>query len=440
MKRSAELLSCLAAVLFHVALTGWFFCLAVINFDFTAMGLNFIWLCLAGMAGYLLNALLLSRGVPAPVFALVQLLLVAGGAFLYTRCAALEPYVLRTVVITCAIYCTTFPMTAYLAYEGPGKNGMLLRFDLLVVMMAVLLLLEHFLVMPAMGSTLIMCGLALAFTVVALVAERAGRWTGSGGPVQGNALAGRLLLAGVFLVVALVTAAIAVLAGGGVRSFSQLCAELLSRCAAGIKSALLWLYGLVERFFSWLAQFAGDMEFAAVGMEEQTVQGGDFRMSDAELSLPGWVPWALAALGAALLAVVLFRLRRGRAERGGRRTVRRYRRQTRRESHLKGAFAALLRTLGAKLRYRFNCLRLRRTAPGLLAWCERKAGKDLARRTGESGEQFLLRLAGGEDRGEEEGRPLRELAALVERSFYSPHPAPVSRELYAAVKKLKFTS
>ena len=81
MKRGASYLGGAAAVLLLVAVCGWLFCLSKINFDYTVMRINFVWLCLGALFAYAVNCVLLRRGVPVPLFACVQVLLAAGAAF-----------------------------------------------------------------------------------------------------------------------------------------------------------------------------------------------------------------------------------------------------------------------------------------------------------------------------------------------------------------------
>ncbi|MGN1001637.1 MAG: hypothetical protein ACI4PC_02610 [Oscillospiraceae bacterium] len=437
MKRSTEILNGLSALLFHVALTGWFFCLSILNVDFTAMSLPYALLFLAAAAAYGLNRLMVNRGVPAPLFVAAQALMVGAGAWLFVSTLRLEPYSLSTAIICCVIYCCAFPTSAFLAYYGVGKNGMLLRFDLLAIMMILLLLLSYYRTMPAFSSTLVLCGVALAAAVLSQIAERAGRYSAAGSSVQGSAAGGRVMLAAAIVFLLLLTGVIVLLAFGGLESVSHFFAELISAIVNGVKTALVFLYGQLERLMRWLASQMGDDDPMEAGLGMQGGAATDVDYGEGELALPAWLGYAAIAVAAILFVWILFRLRRGGVKRMGRRTVRR-RVRTKRESGLSLALAGLFAGLKGKLLYRVNCVRYRKTAPGLLAWCEKKAGGELGRRAGESGEQFLLRLAQSRD-GDGEAPALRSLAEAVERSFYSPGPAPVSRELYAAVRKLKFT-
>ena len=112
MKRFAEILSGSAAVLFQMALTGWMFALSKINFDFVVMELNYLLLCAILLAAYFINMAVIRRGVPVPVFAIIESGLVAAGAFAFVKSVHLEPFALRTVIINCVIYCLGFAAAA----------------------------------------------------------------------------------------------------------------------------------------------------------------------------------------------------------------------------------------------------------------------------------------------------------------------------------------
>ena len=95
-----------------------------------------------------------------------------------------------------------------------------------------------------------------------------------------------------------------------------------------------------------------------------------------------------------------------------------------------------LSKLAVKLRYRVDCIRFRNTPAGLLAWCERHVPKAGRKLPSETGSQFLLRLAEGQDGVSSEA--LRTLAALLEKAFYSPSRAEADPALCSAVRKCRF--
>ncbi len=433
MKRFTEILSGSAAVLFQVALTGWMFALSEINFDFETMRLNYILLSAVMLGAYYLNIVIMRRGLPVPLFVLIELAFVAAGIFAFVRSVYLVPYELRTVILNCIIFCLGFAVTAFLSWSPTNQNGILLRFDALAVMIVIMLVLDHVLVIPGARGALNMCYVTLVLTVLSAVSLKSGSLAGRGGAVEGNPALGRIMLFVVAGVIALLALLVVIYAASGVKSFSEFLLSAINLCIDAVKTALIYLYGLLERFVRWLSQFAKDTPMESVGMPgvgsvvtEPT--------EDVDISIPVWIYYVLAAIAAAVLAFILFRMRKVRTVKVASRAV--VVTKLRRESGLAKALRELWQKLKAALRFRWNCLRYRRSAAGLLVWCEKKAPEPLARRTDESGERFLLRL--GMSLGGEAANTLSELAGLVERSFYSPSSVKAPAGLYKAVKKTKF--
>lgn len=433
MKRLTEFLSGSAAILFQVALAGWMFSLSVLNFTFDRMGLNYLLLSAVALLAYYINTALLRRGVPAALFAGMQLLFVAAGVFAFLHTVELEPYKTRTVVINCIIYCLSFVVAAYIAWTPASQNGVFARFDILTAMVVVLLAVDHVFTVPGIGGALGMCWLSLALILLAAISQRAGALRGRGDAVQGNPALGRILLCLVFGIIALLAVLVVIYAAGDVKSVSEFLLNVITVCTNGVKAALAYLYGLFERFILWLSQFVDNtpIEGAAVAdsaaaavTTEEVLPGG----------LPGWLYYIPGGIVAAALALLIFRLRKHKMGAVKSRTVAVTR--ARRESGLAAALRTFWQKITAEVHFRYHCLRHRRSAPGLLVWCEKKASGDLARACGESGEGFLLRL--GRSLGGEAETTLSALAQLVERSFYSPQPAPVPAALYKAVKKTDF--
>lgn len=433
MKRFTELLSGSAAVLFQVAMTGWMFALSEINFDFEYMGLNYVLLSAVMLLAYYLNIVIMRRGVPVPVFAVVQLVFVAAGIFAFINAAELVPYTLRTVIINCIVYCLGFAVAAFLAWTPTNQNGILIRFDALALMIVVLLVLDHVLFIPGADGALGMCVFCLVVTLLASISLKSGALAGRGSAVQGNPALGRIMLFVVFGIIALLAVLVVIYAASGVKSFSEFLLNIITVCITAVKAVLIYLYGLFERFVLWLAQFMKDAPMEAVGAGE-TVTVGPEISEEVEGEMPGWIYYALGGIGLAALGFIIFKLRKLTAVK-----VRSHAAvitTVRRESGLKKALKELWLKIKTELSFRYNCLRYRRSAPGLLAWCEKKAAGELSRAVDESGERFLLRL--GSVLGGESGEALAELAALVERSFYSPCPATVPTPLYKKVRKTEF--
>jgi len=431
MKRSTELLAGAAVTLFFVGLSGWIFCLSKVNTAFTVMHLAYVRLALAALAAFVINDLLMRRGAPLPLYLTVQLLLVIGAAVLFTHSVTLEPYRARTVILNCIIYCIAFPATGYAAYEAPKQSTLLIFFDVSAGGIAILLLLDRYLTLPAARETLLLCAAVLLVTLLALISQRAGRFHGNRENVRGSGIGGKLLLAVLFAAVIGLTAAVAAVASVGIRRVAGWIAAALDWLWNGIVFVLRLLYRGLEALMNWLSQFAKPMPAEAIPGSEM---GGsaDATMEQIEVAFPPWVLWTLIALGAVIFVWLLFQLRRQRFHRSVRAVKKPM--AARRENGAGDAVRALLRRILTALRFRADCIFRRNTPAGLLLRCQRKAKKICPRRTGESGEEFLLRLA---DRTG--AAPLRELASLVERTFYAPGLVTVPRELQRSIRSIKFT-
>lgn len=433
MKRFTEILSGSTAVLFQVAFTGWMFALSEINFDFVSMELNYALLSAVMLCAYYINMLMMRRGVTVPVFAVVEIVLVAAGAYAFVKSVYIEPLVTRTVVMNCIIYCLGFAVAAFIAWSPTNQNGILLRFDCLAIMSIILIVLDDILSMPGAQGALSMCWVCLALTVLSSISIKSGALMGRGSAVEGNAAMGRILLFVLFGIMGGIAVLVVIFAASGVKSFSEFLLKLITTVFEALKTAFLFIYGLVERFLLWLAQFMDDAPMEAMPMEpgvNMTVSMGEETVG----AVPVWLYYALGAIAVGILVYIIFRMRKYRTVK----VVSRVRVVTkvRRESGLGKALRELWERLCTELRFRFNCLRYRRSAPGLLVWCEKRADENLKRRCGESGERYLLRL--GHSLGGEAESVLSELAELVERSFYAPAPVNVPQGLYRAIKKTKF--
>jgi len=269
--------------------------------------------------------------------------------------------------------------------------------------------------------------------LLASISLKSGALLGRGNAVEGNAAFAKILLIVLFGILGALALLVSVYAASGVKSFSEFLINIISTVISGVKAALIFLYGLFERFILWLSQFMEDTPVEAI----PAMPGGGMEVPPGEETmapLPSWIYYILIGLAAAALVYIIFRLRKVRTAKVISRVT--VVTRVRRESGLKKALKELWDRICTELRFRFNCLRYRRSAAGLLVWCERHAAETMERKTDESGQSFLRRL--GRELGGDSESHLGELAGIVERSFYSPRPAIVPPELYKAVKKTKF--
>lgn len=435
MKKFTEILSGSAVMLFHVALTGWLFCLSKVNVEFEAMSLNYLALCAVLLPAYYLDLFMLRRGLPVPVFALAQIAFAAIGAWVFVQSAYLQPFKTGTVVMSCIIFCLGFVVADFVAWIPTNESGVLLRFDALTAMIIILLALDHILSLPAAGGAIAMCAVSLFAMLLSGVSMRSGRLAGRGTAVQGDPAVGKILLGVVLGLMALLAGLLVMFATSGMKSFFGFALELGRKCLRAVGAALLWLYGLLERFMLWLSQFASNEPMGAVNAPQSgPVIEPD--LSGGELSaVPDWLYPALIALAAAAVVFAIFRLRHVRV--GKQRFHTGVVRVQTRSSGLKAALGELLLRLKNLVLFRWRCLRFRKTAPGLLLWCEGRVEKSLRRLPGESGESFLRRLS-RLGYSPELSAALESLAELVERSFYSPVPVTVPAEVCKSLRRGKF--
>lgn len=437
MKRAVELLLGGAMLLCYNAFLVWLFCISKIQNDCETMRINPAATALFLLCAYFVNRAATSRSISLSFYVIIQLLLSGLGIFVLLHTLSLSPggtgtRVLMSVLFACGVF-----ESAFLAMEPPKLRSLVTCFDVVVFLALILLLLDRFLAFPAAGTAAWTCFAAMAASLAALIAGRVGR-DGPAAAVRGNPAAGRALIVGLFALMGAVAALLAVFASGGVHSLSEAALRAVKWCAGLVVSAVKLTLGAIERLLLWLSQFMSD-EPVIVEPPAQAAQqaAGDYAME--EIPLPPWLGYAVLALGVCLLAWLLLRLRRERA--GGRTVLRRRhsRGGEQRQSGLGRALRALLSKIRGALRYRLNCLRFRKTPAGLLAWCERRAPKGSRRGGAESGSEFLLRLSCLSHTGECRDA-LRELALLVEQSFYSPRSAQVEPRLYKAVRRCRFAA
>ena len=435
MKKSTELITGGALMLTYAAFTGWLFCLSVIQNHCTDMHLRPVLPALYLLAVYAVDCALSGRGASLSLYVGLQLLFAGAGFALFQFSVALAPGGLGTRILLGVIYACGAFTAGFAAPERIRQQTLIFCFDTLVIMAVILLLLAHFLTLPALTPALGACFAAMGAALAAMIVCRVGK-DGLPSAARGSAGAGRALLIALLALAGGVSALLVALAAGALEGLSAALVRFGTWSAGVVKRAVLLVMGLIERVLLWLSRFTDDVPveagpgFAGTAAEETTLEG-------ISMDVPAWVYAAAGIIIAALLVLLLFHLRLERVT--GKKTLRRrhYAAVQKRENGLFQALRRLFAALAGKVRYRLACVRYRRTAAGLLAWCERRAPREKRRRRGESPGQFLTRLS-GEVSGAESAGALTTLAALAERAFYSPAPVPVPPELYRAVRRCRF--
>jgi len=433
MKSSTQWISGASVIIFFVAGAVWLLCLSKINTDFSVMRINYIYLLLAALAAYIVNTLLMRRGISLQIYAAVQIVMMAGAVFVFLRSVTLEPLMLRTMIINCVLYVLIFPVSGFFAYEAPKNSTLLVTFDLSASLMAILLILDHLMHFPAAGAATVMCVISLLFSLLALIAERSGRIHVGRDNVSGSLVSGKLMLAVLFAAVVGLTAAIAAVASVGIRRASAGIVAAILLLWSVILSVLRWLYRMFEQFMYWLSQFFEPVE-ADVMPATEAAPPVDISIEVVEATLPPWLTWAAIGIAVAFVIFCFWKLRNHKFNRVMHEQLRKPT-----SAHRKnGAGQALrwaLQQFFDNLQFRLHCILRRNTVPGLLIWCERNSDKENARRPGESGEAFLRRLADTPER-----EALTELADLVEQAFYAPGTAAVPAGLPRRIRRIRFSA
>lgn len=433
MNKRTEIISGAAAMLCHVSVTGWLFCLSQVNSNYEKMSLSIVPLCAFLIAAYLLSRILLRRGIPLSAFVAVETALCAASVFLFIRCVGLVPHKAGPVVFGSVLFAFFTVIAAFTAYSPPGKNAMLLRFDAIAIIMVLTLLANNFRPLMMLSEIMAMCFASLASLLLALILMSSERKRGTGA-VSGSRIAGKMIVFGTLAAVVLVAGFIMSFALDGFSGLSALCLRALKAAGNAILSVAAYLYGALERLLLWLIEIFGSKDLEPYDTGDLAVggtAGGDFTGGET-LQVPTVFYVILGIIAAMAVAFVIYKLRRKRV------TVPRYRRvyvETRRESGLREVFFKWLSKLKKGFVFYINCVRYRKTAPGLLAYCERKTHGEKARRN-ESGERFLLRLSDNA-RSPEVGEALRCLAALIERSFYSNERIAVPTGIYKTIRRAR---
>ena len=302
----------------------------------------------------------------------------------------------------------------------------------MVVLLIVLLLIDNLLVLMLVQPVMYTCFAAIALSLFSLVSQRAEQ--GKTEKNSSSPLAGRVLVAALLFLILLIAFGLVSIAASGTQSLSQALFELIKWLGTGLKTLGSTIMNALERFLTWLVSFLPEENFDTLedSFEPSTMEG---TYKSPGIPIPKWVWYILGALGAlGLLRFFLSMLK----ERVGEEKAPAYTvpRSTRSGTLLSG-LKELFSLLRGKLLFRITCIRGRKTAPGLLLWCEKHAPKDARRKQGESGSAFLLRLS-QRNLPEVHSAALRELAGLVEKYFYSPASISLSPELYRLVRKIKF--
>lgn len=188
------------------------------------------------------------------------------------------------------------------------------------------------------------------------------------------------------------------------------------------------IWHAIEAFFNWLSQFFTYGGPEEVLLPEMSAMEGAQEAVIEETSVDPLIPAVIvSAVLAALVVIIIFRLRKTRIKikttAYGSVTVT----KTKRKKHAFGAkWCALLK----KLIFKKNAFIYRNTPPGVLVWLEKKAKKEKQpRRAGESIREFIGRVAPGKE--------YEELTSDLERNLYGGRGYALSVSQCRRLKKMQ---
>ena len=331
-------------------------------------------------AVYLLCVLLLRRGIPLPALAACALLALAGVEVLVLRLAVLPG--VGSGVFAGLIVAAGWGLCLYTAFRPVTVPRLLTQCDVIVLCTIWAALIHEGGTLPA--DQLIPYPAGLLVNLACLLALRT--FGESREVVYGSRLGGALLSVGLLGVIGALLYLFVRFLAGGARS-------AMAAVLSGALGLLNGLWGLIDRFFTWLSSLFPplEQEGAPPPAESMGAVSGEEELSQVVLD-----PRLLIALGivAAVLAVgvlvfLLIRMRRVRLHLD---VAAPARRQVRRTGNA-GALGRWLAGLLFRLKFAL-LLTLRRGSPmGTLVWLERWGRRHHAPRApGETYRSYFLRL------------------------------------------------
>ena len=428
MKRTTSAVCGLSRILFAAGVFCWFFYFLVIITEPGSVSLPaaFPVLCLA--VSYIAGLIASQRGMKLLVYVGIQIVICAAGIAVMQLIlrTGQEAFNLRFTSSIALAAATAVCAKAAASEIKPDEIAH--RFDVGLIISAVLILANHYLKGGYGKQALTVLAIAMFFLLLSLTMIRTDKNAAIG------STAGRAIPFVLLIVIALIAAAAAITASGAAGG-----------AAGAVLTAIRWIWGLIAAAASflwsrwvalcnWLATLIKPGEDVPVNIvvpdEQQDVP---------EPTEPSHVSvivlYALTALlVAAVIAAVIYAIRRTKLKKisAGRLNNRLAVRQGGFSEGLRKAFEAA----AARIRYRLDCVRFRNTPAGLLAWCERHVPRADRKLPSESGPQFLERLSEGQDA--ESSDALKTLSGLLEKAFYSRDNADADPALCAAVRKCRF--
>lgn len=428
MKRSTAAVCGFSRILFAAGVFCWFFYFLVIITEPGTVSLPAVFPVICFAVSYAAGLIASARGMKLLAYVGIQIVICAAGIAVMQMLlkTGQEAFNLRLTSSIALAAATVVCARAAASEIKPGEIAH--RFDVGLVLCAVLILADHYLKGAYGKQALTVLGIAMFFLLLALTMIRTDK-NASIGSTAGRAIPFVLLI-----VIALIAAVAAITASGAAGG-----------AVGAVLSAIRWVWGLIAAAASflwsgwvslcnWLATLIKPGEDVPVNIIVPD-EKPDIPDAAEPSHVSAIVLYVLTALlAAAVVAAVIYAIRRTKLKKIN--IGRLNNRQTVRRGGLGEGFGKAFEAAAARIRYRVDCVRFRNTPAGLLAWCERHVPRADRKLPSESGPQFLERLSAGQDAAG--AKALMTLSGLLEKTFYSRDTADADPALCAAVRKCRF--
>lgn len=428
MKRSTAAVCGLSRIMFAAGVFCWFFYFLVIITEPGEISLPAVLpvVCLA--VSYIAGLIASARGMKLLAYVGIQIVICAAGiaALQFILKTGQEAFNLRLTSSIALAAATAVCARAAASEIKPEEIAH--RFDVGLVLCAVLIFADHYLKGGYGRQALTLFGAAMFLLLLSLTMIRTDKNAAIG------STAGRAIPFVLLIVIALIAAAAAITASGAAGG-----------AVGAVLSAIRWIWGIIAAaaaflwskwtaFCNWLATLIEPGEEVPINIiiPDDKPDIPDAAEPSHVSSVVLYVLTAL--LAAAVIAAIIYAIRRTKLKKINIGSLNN--RQVVRQGGFADGFRKAFDAVSARIRYRIDCVRFRNTPAGLLAWCERHVSRADRKLPSESGPQFLERLSAGQDAAG--SKALNTLSGLLEKAFYSRDDADADPALCAAVRRCRF--
>ena len=366
MRRIAVIISELASALFLAAVWCAFFYFCVLIADPAHVALSPVWPAVLCVVVYAVDRLARQRGMSALLYIGLQIVLAAAGAAVLELAVEIPSGSTGLRAYIAAFFAITVIICARTTEKDPGQPTLMHRFDIGLILAAVMLLIDHFAKKSILPTCLGLIILSLLVTLAGLTALRTEKNAAMG---SGS---GRILPFILLAVIALVAAGIAVFLSGGAGSITAAFIAAVSWFFGTIGKGIGFLWGQWTRFCAWIATLFPEGEPGGGYIDDKDVPV-DIEPAGEATKASITVLYALTVLLiAGVLFLIIWRLKNVRLKRRAPRAI------MEKDAVRTGSFGDGLKTaleaFMEKLRYRLDCIRYPGRASCLVRAQSRKEG------------------------------------------------------------------